>query len=213
MADFTVLDSALSSPTNSKAVMIRFYQSRRAFLQSAGAAMKGSLIVLTIPAIVSACDRATRARLEQRGLSNLGTADAVELAAVAARIIPTDETPGASEAGVIYFFDQVLDENRAEQRALLSVGVRDLNRRAAANSGVNLFSELTAGQQDSLLATVEDSPFFATMRFLTVAGMFALPEYGGTGPELGYQLIGFEDRHAWAPPYGFYDADYMEKGE
>ncbi len=187
--------------------------SRRAFLQSAGTAMKGSLIALTVPAIISACDRANRARLEQQDFSNLDAADAVELAAVAARIIPTDETPGAAEAGVIYFIDQVLDENWAQQRNQLTEGIGELNRRANENNGVNLFSELNPAGQDSLLREIEDTPFFQTMRFLTVAGMFALPEYGGNGPEVGYQLIGFEDRHAWAPPYGFYDADYMERGE
>ena len=30
---------------------------------------------------------------------------------------------------------------------------------------------------------------------------------------IGYQLIGFEDQSAWQSPFGFYDADYMAKGE
>ncbi|HBQ01551.1 MAG TPA: hypothetical protein DD672_13880, partial [Gammaproteobacteria bacterium] len=57
------------------------------------------------------------------------------------------------------------------------------------------------------------TPFFATMRYLTIAGTFSLPEYGGNQNKIGYQIIGFEDRGAWAAPYGYYDADYMEKGE
>ena len=51
------------------------------------------------------------------------------------------------------------------------------------------------------------------MRYLTIAGMFALPEYGGNRENIGYQLIGFDDQHVWQPPFGFYDADYLEKGE
>jgi hypothetical protein len=43
--------------------------------------------------------------------------------------------------------------------------------------------------------------------------MFSLPEYGGNKDELGWQLIGFEDRHVWTQPYGFYDADHLAKGE
>ncbi|MFT5048613.1 MAG: hypothetical protein ACI8UP_005617, partial [Porticoccaceae bacterium] len=39
------------------------------------------------------------------------------------------------------------------------------------------------------------------------------PEYGGNRDNIGYQLIGFEDRHAWQAPYGFYDADYAQRGE
>ena len=34
--------------------------------------------------------------------------EAVEVEAIAARIIPTDDTPGAREAGVIYFIDRSL---------------------------------------------------------------------------------------------------------
>ena len=43
--------------------------------------------------------------------------------------------------------------------------------------------------------------------------MFSLPEYGGNRDKVGYELIGFEDRHAWQSPYGYYDADYAERGE
>jgi hypothetical protein len=72
---------------------------------------------------------------------------------------------------------------------------------------------LTETQQDDLLSQNEKTPFFATMRYLTIAGTFSLPKYGGNQNKVGYQIIGFEDRGAWAAPYGFYDADYMEKGE
>jgi gluconate 2-dehydrogenase gamma chain len=43
--------------------------------------------------------------------------------------------------------------------------------------------------------------------------MFSLPRYGGNKNKLGYELIGFDDQHAWAPPFGFYDADYTARGE
>jgi hypothetical protein len=38
--------------------------------------------------------------------------------------------------------------------------------------------------------------------------MFALPAYGGNASEQGWQLLGFEDTHAFAPPFGHYDRDY-----
>jgi gluconate 2-dehydrogenase gamma chain len=46
------------------------------------------------------------------------------------------------------------------------------------------------------------------VHFLTVAGMFALPGYGGNRDKLGWALLGFEDHHAWQPPFGYYDAAY-----
>jgi hypothetical protein len=38
--------------------------------------------------------------------------------------------------------------------------------------------------------------------------MFSLPGYGGNRGELGWRLMGFEDTHAFFPPFGFYDRDY-----
>ena len=77
---------------------------------------------------------------------------------------------------------------------------------------VTYFYELQAEQQDRLLTDIEASAFFATIRYLTVAGMFSLPEYGGNRDNIGYQLLGFEDRHVWQSPYGYYDADYADNG-
>ena len=76
----------------------------------------------------------------------------------------------------------------------------------------NFFS-LNEAQQDLLLRQAESTAFFSTMRYLTIAGMFALPEYGGNKDSVGYDLMGFDDRHSWFSPYGYYDADYIEKGE
>jgi hypothetical protein len=35
-----------------------------------------------------------------------------------------------------------------------------------------------------------------------------MPEYGGNREGLGWKLIGFEDRHIFEPPFGYYDRDY-----
>jgi hypothetical protein len=44
------------------------------------------------------------------------------------------------------------------------------------------------------------------MIFLTHCGMFAMPSWGGNKDLAGWNLIGFDSRHAWQPPFGFYDA-------
>ena len=38
--------------------------------------------------------------------------------------------------------------------------------------------------------------------------MFTLPAYGGNRDRVGWKLIGFEDTHAFYPPFGYYDRDY-----
>jgi hypothetical protein len=56
-----------------------------------------------------------------------------------------------------------------------------------------------------LLTTVEGEPFFETVRFMTLAGMFAMPDYGGNRGYVGWSMIGLEHAHGWQPPFGYYD--------
>lgn len=194
--------------------------SRRQFLAGLSTAAKGSLIVLSLPAILTACRQATEQTSDASGTADavaqynlLSNELATELDAISARIVPTDDTPGAREAGSVRFMDIVLAEGRQDQLETLQTGVTELNARANTEYGVALFSALTEAQQDALLTAIEASPFFSTVRFLTVASLFALPQYGGTGPDVGYTLIGMTHAHAYMPPFGYYDADYTARGE
>jgi gluconate 2-dehydrogenase gamma chain len=187
--------------------------SRRAFLRQTGIAARNSLIVLSLPAIMSSSAAASEAMLASSGFKILGSQEAAEFAAIAARIIPTDDTPGATEAGVIYFIDNVLGTSRTEALAPMREGLASLLSAAQSTYGIASFSALSPEQQDALLVSIEETTFFGTMRYMTIAGMFSLPEYGGNRDYAGWQLIGFEHRHVWEPPFGFYDADYMAKGE
>lgn len=203
--------------------------SRRQFLAGLSTAAKGSLIVLSVPTILTACRQAneqpqtsasdhaatehTMDVADRAPLRLLNEELATELDAITARIVPTDDTPGAREAGSVRFIDYVLAEGRQEQLDTIQVGVTALNARANSEFGVTLFSELTEAQQIELLTAIETSPFFSTLRYLTVASLFAMPQYGGTGPDVGYNLIGMTHAHAYMPPFGYYDADYAARGE
>jgi gluconate 2-dehydrogenase gamma chain len=183
--------------------------SRRAFLKTS---IRNSCLILSLPVILSACERAGNARVSLMGMQHLTAEEAAEFEAIAARIIPTDDTPGATEAGVIYFIDTVLDDSRQAQLAILRAGLLELQASAVNAYGSGIFHQLDAVQQDALLSSIEETEFFGTLRYLSIAGMFALPGYGGNRDAIGWKLIGFEDRHVWSPPFGFYDADYAQKG-
>jgi hypothetical protein len=44
--------------------------------------------------------------------------------------------------------------------------------------------------------------------------MFAMPSWGGNRERAGWALLGFDNRHAWQPPFGYYDALAMaEEGD
>ncbi|MGI9250351.1 MAG: gluconate 2-dehydrogenase subunit 3 family protein [Pseudohongiellaceae bacterium] len=182
---------------------------RRAFLRGMADAAKGSALVLTLPAILTACDQANEARRIDAPFINLTADEVTELRAIAARIMPTDDTPGAEEAGVIYFMDKVLTD--PEQLATLQDGLANLQRQARRRHGGEAFHLLNETQQDELLRDIETGTFFRTLRFLTMAGMFCLPEYGGNRELAGYQMLAFEARHAWTPPFGNFEGQQADQ--
>lgn len=182
--------------------------SRRAFLQASGGIAGSAWLALQAPAIMAAAQAAAAARAAGGPFANLSAAEAAGIEAVAARIIPTDDTPGATEMGVVHFIDQSLGGFMSAEAGLLREGMASLDALAVEARG-KPFAALGAAAQDELLQRIEDTPFFGLAQFLTVAGALSLPSYGGNRDHLGWQLIGFEHRHAWAPPFGHYDAEVM----
>ncbi len=177
--------------------------SRRGFLKGAGALGLATLW----PSVLAAAQAAAAARDAGAALETLATEDAADLAAIAAQIIPTDAVlPGASEAGVVYFMDGALRTFMAAAREPVLAGLQALNGKAAALQPGARFAALPAAEQARLLKAEEASPFFGTVHFMTVAGMFSLPVYGGNRDHAGWKLLGFDHRHAWLPPFGRYDA-------
>lgn len=182
---------------------------RRSFLRASGGVVGGSWLALSLPGLLAVAQAAAAAREAGAAFLHLSPPEAAGLEAIAARIIPTDETPGAREAGVIHFIDQALGSFLADSAGELRAGLESLDALAASTVDGRRFAELEPGAQDTLMARIEQTPFFELMHYLTVAGMFSLPSHGGNRDYLGWQLLGLSHRHAWAPPFGFYDAEAL----
>jgi gluconate 2-dehydrogenase gamma chain len=180
--------------------------SRRDFLRASRQVAGLSLLAAQFPGLLAIAEAAAAAHAGSAPFLLLSTAEAAGLEAIAARIIPTDETPGAREAGVIHFIDQALGASMADSAGDLRAGLASLDALAAGRADGASFAALPAAAQDELLRQVETTPFFELMHFLTVAGMFALPSYGGNRDYLGWTLLGLSSSHAWTPPFGHYDA-------
>ena len=185
---------------------------RRSFLRLLQNSASKSAMVLTLPTIISACQEAKQNQLTASAFQTLSSTEGVELDAIAERILPATDSPGARDAGVVYFFDNVL-KDRTEALDILRNGLHDLQKNTVSEFNSPFFHSLSPMDQDQLLESIEDTEFFATARYLTIAGMFALPEYGGNRNLVGDQLVGFDDHLGWTIPFGYYDADFMEKGE
>jgi gluconate 2-dehydrogenase gamma chain len=65
---------------------------------------------------------------------------------------------------------------------------------------------LTSDQQIELIRAIETTDFFELLRTHTMYGFLGNPSYGGNRDRVGWKLIGFDDRMAYQPPFGYYDA-------
>jgi len=178
--------------------------SRRAMIESA-ISMLG---VVALGGLAAARATAAAARADTT-LRFFSTAEAGAIDALVAQIIPTDDTPGAREMGVAQFIDHALAGFLAPLAASLRSGLADFEAGCRArHEGCDGFAALSVEQQLQWLQQVEHTPFFQSLQQLTVLGALTMPAYGGNRNGLGWQLIGFEDLHAFTPPFGYYDRDY-----
>lgn len=184
---------------------------RRAFLAASGAAFASAWLAADPASVRASLIHAARAAAAPVAATPpwqvLTPEDAADLDAIAAQIIPTDDLPGAREAGAVYFIDHALATWATDQRAPLAAGLRDLNREARHRwPDADRFAALPAERQVSLLQAAEATPFFQAMRFATVAATFTDPSWGGNRGKVGWRILGFDDRFVWQAPFGDYDA-------
>ena len=185
--------------------------SRRAFLAALADALGASVAALNWPEVASAAHYAHAAvqASDAPPPKFFTPADAADVDAIAAAIIPDGAMPGARAAGVIHFIDRALStflsRLAADFRVQLATFQSDCRAR---NTDFENFAEMPLERQIDFMRTIEKTPFFEQMRLLTLLGMFSSPTYGGNVDRAGWKLLGFEDRHVFEPPFGWYDRDY-----
>jgi Gluconate 2-dehydrogenase subunit 3 len=178
------------------------------------------------PALLAAADHARHAAQSATPpkLEFFTPEQAAEVDAITSRIIPTDETPGAREAGVLYFIDRALHTFQKDAQETYQEGLPELQARVSELfPGIAKFSAATPEQQDEVLHSFDergDAPrrafqprptaqnFFETLRQHTITGFLIDPDYGGNHDAAGWKVIGREREHMFQPPFGYYDKDY-----
>lgn len=189
--------------------------SRRQFLLSSVSGLSSAWLALRWPAILAAQEHAQRAEASG-GVAQFqvfSPEEAVEVEAMAAQIIPSDDTPGAKEARVVYFIDRVLATFDRDRQPAYTQGLKDLRHRTQVLfPSVNRFSSLTPAQQIQVLTEIEKTDFFELVRLHTIMGFLAKPEYGGNHDHAGWKLIGFDNQMTYKPPFGYYDREENRRG-
>ena len=149
--------------------------------------------------ISTACTSLVISRESDAGLKTVDVPDK-RVTALAETIIPATDTPGAVEAGVPAFVEELLNDwyTTAEHQRFVS-GLDDLDREARSRHGSD-FAACTAEQQGMLLGTLmtgdeQQQAFFQMAREAVVVGYFT-SEVGAT------QTL------RYLPMPGVYDGEY-----
>jgi gluconate 2-dehydrogenase gamma chain len=200
---------------------------RRDFLLQASGAAGAAWLSAQWPAVLAAADHAHQAVKSQTPgrFEVLTPEQARQVEAVASQIIPTDDLPGAREAGVVYFIDRALKTFASDAKSTYEKGIAHLNQLASTKyPGTKSFADATTEQQEALLVELtaakdegetrrrfgpEDSEdFFETVRMHTVFGFLADPSAGGNRDYAGWKVVGRDPDFTFSPPFGDYDKNY-----
>src|SRR5262245_28592241 len=131
------------------------------------------------------------------------------LAAIAERIFPKTETPGAVEIGAVDYVEIALAGDYTALAPLYRAGLGAINRYARAKLK-GKFLQLTDGDKDAVLRDFEAgavgsfkqaAEFFETLRYHVLEGVFCEPQYGGNKDMTGWRLVDFPGQQ-----FGYADA-------
>jgi gluconate 2-dehydrogenase gamma chain len=135
------------------------------------------------------------------------------LAAVADRIFPQTETPGAVEIGAVQYIEIALAGAYAVLAPVYRRGLRAIERCAKAKFR-RAFCLLSEAQKDEVLVDFETGAvpgfklavdFFEIVRCHVLEGVFCEPQYGGNRDMIGWRLVDFPGQQ-----FGYADA-YINK--
>lgn len=133
--------------------------------------------------------------------------------AISARILPSTDTPGAVEAGSVFYIDLALADAYRPQLPRYRTALAGLERHCMASFGES-FTAIDPAQQDTVLEMLEGekiaeveggTQFFELIRRHVMEGFFCEPYYGGNRDMVGWKLVGFPGQQ-----YG-YDDPYINK--
>lgn len=160
---------------------------RRGFLKTSATAAAATTVACSAP------------EGRWRALTN---AEAETLAAACEQIVPADDDPGATEAGVVVFIDRQLATREKDQLGTWQQGVRSLDATAQQRKGA-LFAELPFEEQRALLRDVEagqvpaavwgeldPQAFFGRLVHYTMMGFYGDPRHGGNRQHVSWRMLG-----------------------
>jgi gluconate 2-dehydrogenase gamma chain len=121
-------------------------------------------------------------------------AEARTLGTLCDQIVPADEWPSASEAGVVTFIDRQLTGPYRRYRKTYSHGLEDTGKLAASRFGIEL-ARVSVAQQLQVAQEIErqNSEFFELVRRHTLQGYYGSPRHGGNKDAVSWRMLGLAE--------------------
>ena len=124
----------------------------------------------------------------------LNAADAATLTAICDQIIPADEFPSASQAGVLTYIDlQLMGPYRRHHKTYRD-GLKQANQWSRIRFGIDLAQASTQQQFEIVSALEKDNkPFFDLVRAHTMQGYYGNPRHGGNRDAVSWRMLGLDE--------------------
>lgn len=128
------------------------------------------------------------------GWEFLTDADAATLKAVCDQIIPADDFPSGSEAGVPTYIDRQLTRHYRRHRKAYVAGLEQANHISRESFGAALES-ISPQQQLAVVSALESQnrAFFELVREHTLEGYYGSPRHGGNRDAVSWRMLGLDE--------------------
>ena len=149
---------------------------------------------MAVGALAGAALAASSTGCRRTSYAFLSAGDAATLTAICDQIIPADDFPSASQAGVLTYIDRQLTHHyRRDQKAYLA-GLKQVNLLSRSRFGIDL-AGASALQQFEIVSAIEQQnrPFFDLVRNHTMQGYYGSPRHGGNREAVSWRMLGLDE--------------------
>lgn len=124
----------------------------------------------------------------------LSDTDARNLAILCDQVIPADDFPSASQAGVVTYIDRQLARHYRRHQNAYRIGLEQADAMSRKRFGCALVAAGTSQQHEIALALEkENRAFFELLRQHTMEGYYGTPRHGGNRDAMSWRMLGLAE--------------------
>jgi gluconate 2-dehydrogenase gamma chain len=131
---------------------------------------------------------------KQNNWESLTGAQAQTLAALCDQIVPGDDFPSASQAGVLSYIDRQLARHYRRHLDTYRDGIAQADMLSRKRFGCSLADASPARQFEVTVALEQTNPaFFELVRSHTMEGFYGAPRHGGNRDGVSWRMLGLAE--------------------